>query len=109
MFTIELRYLKSSTSSSDEASNLDQSDVDILVRNITLSRPEFKVRHLESGKRYEASVFSSNRKGRSSPVILRVSTLKRPSEGKRLATTASGKIYYCYLLILVLEQTVQCS
>ena len=91
LFTIELRYLKSS----DDASSLDQSDqVDILVRNITLSRPEFEVRHLESGKRYEASVFSSNRKGRSSPVILRVSTLKRPSEGKRLATTASGKIYY---------------
>ena len=91
LFTIELRYLKSS-SSDDDASTLDQSDVDILVRNITLSRPEFEVRHLESGKRYEASVFSSNRKGRSSPVILRVSTLKRPSEGKRLATTASGKI-----------------
>lgn len=36
--------------------------------------------------------FTSNRKGRANqPTILRVSTLKRPSE-KRLATTASGKI-----------------
>ena len=80
LFTIELRYLRSPDAPLEE----------ILVRNITSSKPEFEVNHLESGQRYEASIFSSNRKGRSTPVILRVSTLKRPSEGKRLATISSG-------------------
>ena len=59
------------------------------MRNVTLSKPYFEVRHLESGVRFEARVFASNRKGRSTPVTLRVSTLKRP-EGKRMATIASG-------------------
>ena len=62
---------------------------DVLVRNVSLSKPYFEVRHLESGVRFEARVFASNRKGRSTPVTLRVSTLKRP-EGKRMATIASG-------------------
>ena len=89
LFTVELRYLRSKDAPLDE----------LLVRNLTLSQPVFEVKHLESGQRYEASIFSSNRKGRSTPVILRVSTLKRPSEGKRLATTASGsgKIFWLNL------------
>ena len=89
LFTIELRYLRSPDAPLEE----------ILVRNITSSKPEFEVNHLESGQRYEASIFSSNRKGRSTPVILRVSTLKRPSEGKRLATisSGSGKTSFCVL------------
>ena len=59
------------------------------MRNVTLSKPYFEVRHLESGVRFQARVFKSNRKGQSTPVTLRVSTLKRP-EGKRMATIASG-------------------
>ena len=35
---------------------------DVLVRNVTLSKPYFEVRHLESGVRFEARVFTSNRK-----------------------------------------------
>ena len=77
LFTLELTYLSRSTD-------------DILVRNVTLSKPRFDIRHLESGVRYEARVYASNRKGRSTPINLRVSTLKRPSEGKRLATISSG-------------------
>ena len=76
LFTIELRYLR--TPNSQE-----------LLRNVTLSKPEFEVGHLESGLRYEAKIFASNRKGRSTPVTLRVSTLKRP-EGKRMATISSS-------------------
>ena len=77
LFTLELTYLSRSTD-------------DILVRNVTLSKPRFDIKHLESGVRYEARVYASNRKGRSTPINLRVSTLKRPSEGKRLATISSG-------------------
>ena len=77
LFTLELTYLSRSTD-------------DILVRNVTLSKPRFDIKHLESGVRYEARVNASNRKGRSTPINLRVSTLKRPSEGKRLATISSG-------------------
>ena len=75
---------------------------DVLVRNVTLSKPYFEVRHLESGVRFEARVFASNRKGRSTPVTLRVSTLKRP-EGKRMATIASGsgrKYFLTHLIYL---------
>ena len=56
---------------------------------MTLGKPYFEIRHLESGVRFEARVFTSNRKGQSTQVALRVSTLKRP-EGKRMATIASG-------------------
>ena len=55
-----------------------------------MTKPVFSVYHLRPATRFEATIYSSNRKGRSSPSLLRVSTLKRPSE-KRLATTASGK------------------
>ena len=61
-------------------------------RNVTSLSPKFVVRHLNSASVFEARVYSSNKKGRSlggEAVVLRVSTLKRPSE-KRLATTASG-------------------
>ena len=86
LFTIELRYLRPpGVVSGSSHRSLD----DVLIRNVTLSRPYFEVRHLESGVRFEAKVFASNRKGRSTPVTLRVSTLKRP-EGKRMATIASG-------------------
>jgi hypothetical protein len=64
----------------------------LLVRNLTLTKPMFSVYHLRPATRFEATIYSSNRKGRSSPSLLRVSTLKRPSE-KRLATTASGRTW----------------
>ena len=83
LFTIELRYLRPPGATGHHGLE------DVLVRNVTLSKPYFEVRHLESGVRFEAKLFASNRKGRSMPVTLRVSTLKRP-EGKRMATIASG-------------------
>ena len=88
LFTIELRYLRppGATSTGHHGGGGFE---DVLVRNVTLSKPYFEVRHLESGVRFEAKLFASNRKGRSMPVTLRVSTLKRP-EGKRMATIASG-------------------
>ena len=88
LFTIELRYLRPPGVVSGSSSGHRGLD-DVLVRNVTLSKPYFEVHHLESGVRFEAKVFASNRKGRSTPVTLRVSTLKRP-EGKRMATIASG-------------------
>ncbi len=87
LFTIELRYLK--TSSTAPGPGGSEAEL-VLVRNVTLSKPEFEIGHLESGVRFEAKVFATNRKGRSMPVVLRVSTLKRP-EGKRMATISSGK------------------
>ena len=89
LFTIELRYLRPPGVSVSGSSSGHRSLDDVLVRNVTLSKPYFEVHHLESGVRFEAKVFASNRKGRSTPVTLRVSTLKRP-EGKRMATIASG-------------------
>ena len=90
LFTIELRYLKTNSGEADnEMNQLEDAVSGGLVRNVTLSKPYFEIGHLESGVRFEAKVFASNRKGRSTPVTLRVSTLKRP-EGKRMATIASG-------------------
>lgn len=91
LFTLEIRYLVSSSLDHFQASSGD------LVRNVTtLSRPEFEVTHLEPGTRYEARIYPSNRKGCGLPVTIRVSTLKRPSEGKRLATasTRSGMLLF---------------
>jgi hypothetical protein len=80
LFTVELRYWPPAGRHIN----------DLVVRNVTLSKPHFAIRHLESGLRFDAIIYASNRKGRSVPVNLRVSTLKKPAEGKRLATTASG-------------------
>ncbi|TRY72468.1 hypothetical protein TCAL_04760 [Tigriopus californicus] len=60
-----------------------------LVRNLTLAFPAFVITRLESAAIFDARIFASNQKGRSEPIELKASTLKRPSE-KRLATTASG-------------------
>jgi hypothetical protein len=76
----------------------------LLVRNLTLTKPMFSVYHLRPATRFEATIYSSNRKGRSSPSLLRVSTLKRPSE-KRLATTASGRTWQ-HLRIYLFENVL---
>lgn len=75
---------------SPSGSDSIESEDSLLVRNLTLTKPVFSVYHLRPATRFEATIYSSNRKGRSAPSLLRVSTLKRPSE-KRLATTASGR------------------
>ena len=61
------------------------------IRNVTTAKspPSFNVRHLEAASIFDAKVYASNPEGRSDPFVIKVSTLKRPSE-KRLATTASG-------------------
>ena len=102
LFTIELRYLRPPGATTTTGHHGGGGFEDVLVRNVTLSKPYFEVRHLESGVRFEAKLFASNRKGRSMPVTLRVSTLKRP-EGKRMATIASGSGRNSRLLFKKLE------
>ncbi len=80
LFGLELRYLRPPPGSTYE---------DALVRNMTRQSAIFEVKRLEAGKRFEAVIYASNRKGRSLPVRIRVSTLKRPDGGKRLAATSS--------------------
>ena len=104
LFTIELRYL----SPTGGVAVVGTSSDDVLVRNVTLSQPQFDVKHLESGVRFEAKIYSSNRKGRSMPVMLRVSTLKRPSEGKRLATISSGSGKSCKTSLYTIGNALLC-
>ncbi len=65
-------------------------DADECVGNVTVVKPFFAVPRLPAASIYEARIYASNRKGRSPEVVLRVSTLKRPSE-KRLAATTLGQ------------------
>ena len=62
-----------------------------MIRNVTSNKPMFYVKNLKPGTRFEARVYTSNQKGRSSEVfVMRASTLKRASDKRPVTSLASG-------------------
>merc|ERR1719412_1911731 len=80
--------------SNSVAVNVDvdpDSDPNRIIRNVTSDKPVFYIKNLKPGTRFEARVYTSNQKGRSSEVfVLRASTLKRASDKRPVTSLASG-------------------